>query len=156
MLKGLKLMRFLEGNDPHSSSQTLAGAQETNSGQERFQDEQQDQLIATHARYQPTRGNRYRSQNYQKIPRFSGKTGSTRIFNNSSNSWHQDRSWQPDRPYCQICGKQGHIATHCWHRYDPNNLNQPQVNVSQLPFTDSATDHTSTMGINSTLDNKCV
>jgi len=45
MLKGLKLMRFLEGNDPHSSSQTLAGAQETNSGQERFQDEQQDQLI---------------------------------------------------------------------------------------------------------------
>jgi len=36
MLKGLKLMRFLEGNDTHSSSQTLAGAQQTNSGQERF------------------------------------------------------------------------------------------------------------------------
>ncbi|KAF7828665.1 cytochrome P450 81E8-like [Senna tora] len=80
-----------------------------------------------------------RSQNMQFNPRnFNSNRGGYRgPFNNNSNNFNNfnnnrgrgrgrmpnnnnNNSWPSSRPQCQVCGRQGHLAVNCYHRYDQN------------------------------------
>ena len=44
--------------------------------------------------------------------------------------YSQHSSWQPHKPYCQICHKSGHTTDMCWHRYDPSPSSSFNANIT--------------------------
>ena len=61
-------------------------------------------------------------QRFYSKPRFPASKNFTKMPSNSSSSLVQ----------CQICGKYGHIALHCWHRFDFSNPSQVTANTGHF------------------------
>ena len=88
-----------------------------------------------------------RLQNFGQHPSPSSSRGSWHSPRGRGRRGHHNgRSFSNSKPLCQICGKTGHSALKCYHRFDvsyhgvvmPNNLSS-LVSSSQFPQTHIAT-----------------
>ena len=62
-------------------------------------------------------------QRFYSKPRFQSSKNFPKISSTASSS----------RVQCQICGKYGHTALHCWHRFDSSTPSQVTANTAHFP-----------------------
>ena len=67
-------------------------------------------------------------QRFSSKPRFSNSKNYNKAPSNTFSFWVQ----------CQICGKYGHTALHCWHRFDSSTPSQITANTTH--FSSSLSD----------------
>ncbi|KAJ0975730.1 hypothetical protein J5N97_017695 [Dioscorea zingiberensis] len=88
--------------------------------------------------FQITTNNVIRSNNQGGKDNYRGKGRSTgnsggrgkKTFSNNSNSVRRNR------PQCQVCGKMGHVALKCYHRFD-HSYQAEETHVAALASTSS-------------------
>ena len=61
-------------------------------------------------------------------------------------------AWNNSKIFCQVCGKPGHTALHCWRWYDYQPQPPPHAHVSHFSDSDHASNEASLLGVQSTVD----
>jgi len=79
-------------------------------------------------------------QRFYSKPRFTPSKNFPKMPSNSSST----------RVHCQICGKYGHTALHCWHRFDSSTQSQVTANTAHFS-TSLGDDEPSILGTPNTL-----